>query len=267
MAGLICPYCKKKYVIAKAFQRHLSLCELRHAKDLGLDAPSSARLYAMLQTVVARQDALAASLEQLRARTPTQKKVGIKEWLEHTRSDAPDLGHWLHALEISDRDLEYVFEHGFIKGIRHMLRRLVPPGGLGDDVPLASYSTHPTVVFAHTNGGGWAPAAAAEFSAIAAHISRGLLKQLIAWQTTNAHRFGAETFDEQMPQRVRRATGADCSQDVINQHIRTVLCGHLRSHARMLIEVAATDDELGHPGDGERCLKGDAAHPRVARPV
>lgn len=194
-----CRFCKKCYKRRNYFQNHTLICEEIHKskyvkeceEEVKQDIPTMQDMYYLLQTFIKKNVELEAKVDELsRYIEKTKKRINIIEWLNENIQLEEDYDEWTKNLSITQKHLQYVFHHGLVQGMNHILM---------ENLPCMNEEKHPIKCFKQKNNtfyyykdGEWSIMSQRDLDVLITRLDQKLFKQFIIWKNENQHKLDTD---------------------------------------------------------------------------
>jgi len=178
-----CNLCGKKYKRAGSLRRHLNVCEIitksKETKKLDREekynTPSLHDIYSIVQKLVEENEKQKIEIKKLKDYVHRkQKKIDILELLNE-KYKGLSFDKWLKTIEITEKDLNLLFDTDFETAMEIILVRHV---SLHDNVIMAFTEKKNTLYVQKTD---WEELNMVDFKKITINIQRGLILAFSKW--------------------------------------------------------------------------------------
>ena len=134
-AKFICSNCGKHYKEKIWYKKHIEKCKLINVLDKKHEMTNKelTKIVQYLVETVKDQEITIKSLQRWAGRE--KKKCNIIDWLNSCYCDTIHINRFLNKIIISEKQMDYVFKHGFVEGITTILQNLL----VGKDIPIRCF--------------------------------------------------------------------------------------------------------------------------------
>jgi len=244
-----CGYCNKQYKRKMNYDKHMLLCNIiRKTPSEKLnereqdDLPTIRELYTVIQSLLEKQEKFEKQIEKMSSWiNNNRKKINVLDWLNTNHTDCIDYNEWLNGLIISENDMELIFNHGFIEGMKYIINKICSNDNCNTHIehknglPIKAFEQKEGTLFIYTNEN-WEIMSSSLFELLFNTITKGLTKQLKFWQDKNKHRLYQNGFTEIYIENVKKITGGDLSRDQQYHRVKQYLYNHLKVNIKQIVQ-------------------------------
>lgn len=239
-----CGFCNRQYKRKMNYDKHMLLCNIirktpseRLNEQEQDNLPTMRELYTVIQTLVERQEKFEKQIEKMSSWiNNNKKKINVLEWLNTNHSDSIDFNRWLNELIISEEDMELVFKHGFIEGMKYIIYRICLNDNTREEcLPIKAFEQKEGTLFIYLNEN-WEIMSSSMFELFFNTITKGLTKQLKLWQDKNKHRLYQNGFTETYIENVKKITGGDLSREQQYHKVKQYLYNHIKINIKQIVQ-------------------------------
>jgi len=178
-----CQFCGKEYVRKDFYTRHELCCSLKSMKETDEEEFSQQELSDIVKQLIAKIHVLEEQVQTMKKWTDKErKKCNVVDWLNESHVPVQSFSSWTNSLVLQHKDLDLVFEHGFIEGLTYVIRNLLPQIGLTElaEVPIRAFDQKHNSLYAYQEGG-WRVLDNNGFSGFVDKLQLKLIELLKAW--------------------------------------------------------------------------------------
>lgn len=239
-----CGFCNRQYKRKMNYDKHMLLCNIirktpaeRLNEKEQDNLPTMRELYTVIQTLVERQEKFEKQIEKMSSWiNNNRKKINVLDWLNANHNGSIDFNVWLSELIISEDDMELVFKHGFIEGMKYIINRLCLNDNTREEcLPIKAFEQKEGTLFIYINEN-WEIMSSCMFELFFNTITKGLTKQLKLWQDKNKHRLYQNGFTEIYIENVKKITGGDLSREQQYHKIKQHLYNHIKVNIKQIVQ-------------------------------
>ena len=178
-----CELCSQKYTTKYIYERHLLMCRLSLNSNKETDAeleelkaiPSHLELYKIVQELYIKQNKMQKQIEKFEKYIQQKKKkINILSWLHQTYLEDPtviSINDWLSNLNISDLQLQTVFDTNLINGALNII--------LEHNVPIKCFESRTNQFYVYDTT--WKMLSNSEFDNILQTIIKSIYAKFSSW--------------------------------------------------------------------------------------
>lgn len=241
--------CGKEYKRLKPFHNHRATCELLELSKQNtnenishlteMDVPSSLNMWLALQTALKKIDKLEKKIESQQRWIKRQKnKMSIIDWLNTNYSLSTQLVDWYNDFEITNKDLELVFQHDFVGGMSYIFQKKLPISKY-DEFPIKAFEQKLNTLFVF-NGESWEMLDQDEFSKMIDTIHKKLHSVFCVWNKEQQRRMDPTEIDETYYKNISKVMGGKYSREDTLKKIKFKLYSYLKFNLKNITEYHFT---------------------------
>lgn len=248
-----CNYCNRKYKRKMNYDKHILVCnilsktpsEKLHQKEED-SLPTIREMYVIIQNLLEKQEKMEKQIEKMSSWVNNnKKKINVIEWLNTNYTIEMDFNEWILKMNITHDDMEFVFNLGFIEGMKCIINRIID----SSIIPIKAFEQKEGTLFIYSkcnngnidtdNGnhsGNWEVMQHHEFEKLFNTITKGLTEKLKLWQDKNKYRLFQNGFTEIYIENVKKITGGDLSREQQLHKIKQYIYGRLKVNIKQVIQ-------------------------------
>jgi hypothetical protein len=242
-----CGYCNRQYKRKMNYDKHMLLCNIiRKTPSERLNEqeqdhlPTMRELYTVIQTLVERQEKFEKQIEKMSSWiNNNRKKINVLDWLNTNHTNSIDFNKWLNELNISEEDMELVFKHGFIEGMKYIINHIclndTNDNAREEWLPIKAFEQKEGTLFIYINEN-WEIMSSSMFELFFNTITKGLTTQLKLWQDKNKYRLYQNGFTETYIENVKKITGGDLSREQQYHKVKQYLYNHIKVNIKQIVQ-------------------------------
>jgi hypothetical protein len=230
--------CGKGYQLLRPFQEHRALCEMinlsnkNQSTDHLTDTPSLIDMWLAMKTLIRRNAVLEKEVYGLRNWANIQKKkLCVIDWLNEEPAII-DYTEWVNGIVLDKDDLEMVFEHNFIGGVFHILKRLLPIHG-DISLPIKAFDQKLNTLFV-CSGGSWSTIDKDDFTKLINILHHKLHKVFAVYNRDNKELIDNISNNENWYKNINKIMGGPFSYSTSVDRISSKLYNYLKFNLRAL---------------------------------
>lgn len=242
-----CGYCNRQYKRKMNYDKHMLLCNIirktpsERLNEQEQDSlPTMRELYTVIQTLVEKQEKFEKQIEKMSSWiNNNRKKINVLDWLNTNHTNSIHFNKWLNELNISEEDMELVFKHGFIEGIKYIINRIclndTNDNTREECLPIKAFEQKEGTLFIYINEN-WEIMSSSMFELFFNTMTKGLTKQLKLWQDKNKYRLYQNGFTETYIENVKKITGGDLSREQQYHKVKQYLYNHIKVNIKQIVQ-------------------------------
>ena len=207
-----CKQCNKTYSKKTLLDQHQPFCSFIHTsakehENKSIPLPSQEIMFHYIVHLTKKVEKLEEKLSRIEKSTTISKKIHINDYLKTLKSPLYTYSEWLNQIEVSDQDLEKLFEYDIKICIKSVLEDV-----LDSDMPFTAFQEKQNAIYIFDTK--WRAMTAEEFSKLVSIISHRILKKYMYW--ANEHRAQLELnpkTQELAMSYMSKANGLNCNLD------------------------------------------------------
>lgn len=238
-----CCHCSKNYKIKKAYDRHLLVCsvisktvkERKTENEEYENIPTVKQMYEMIQILIVKNENLEKQVNKMSKWINNKKKVNVLEWLNENNVPNNDFNNWVETIEITEKHMEFVFEHNFIDGVNLTVRELLNKDL--ETIPIKAFEQKEGILYVYNGSENkWENINQSQFDTLFIKITKGLLGQLKLWKDKNIHRLYQTEFTEKYIGNVKKITGGDLSREQQIHKLKQAFYNTLKINIKNIVQ-------------------------------
>lgn len=265
----ICLNCSKKYKNKNNYDKHLLICNVmsksikeRARENCELDnTPTIRELYSIILHLTNKCEIMEKKIEKLsNVYNKEKKKINVLEWLNTNKiyvdgdeKEIPVFQEWINTINIVEEDMNYVSEHTFLDGLKHIIKRLLREADNEDYnmyIPIRAFDQRENLFYIYdyddTNEPNetindsrekkWALMSQEKINQLFTKISKGLITQLRIWKDKNIHRISEDSFTQVYANHLKKITGGQLTIQQQQNKFRKYLYNSIKINIKTFIE-------------------------------
>ena len=185
----ICEQCDKKYLTKSLLQQHQPICIYIHSlstqHEKSVQIPSQEIMFQYIVHLTKKYEKLEEKVKNMEKMANYKKKMHINEYLKNTKKPIITYTEWVNQLEVSEYDLNQLFENDLKTCIKSVLEDM-----LDSDMPLVAFREKKNEIYIYDDEK-WHAITKEEFNRLISIVSHRVLKKYVSWADKNK-----EIFDE-----------------------------------------------------------------------
>jgi hypothetical protein len=251
MTTYICSYCKKVYKQKSAYNNHYLKCELlaicnnvktKDEADQELDIKFNGSIndvYKLLINLNNKFEKLETDYNELKKYANiTKNKIDVIEYL-NTNFDYGDFDFtkFLNSIEITDTELDIIFEHDYINGIYQIIIDNIEKNK--NNIPIKAFNNKEGILYICLNTDGadgagynWVTIDDTHINSIQKYFNKRLSPLFLQWQEVNKLKISPDHFTSIYVKNMKRVFAINFERKNINVMLKNKLYKHLKISLR-----------------------------------
>ena len=113
-----------------------------------------------------------------------KKKINVQDWLNENHQLSLSFSIWLETIHIGQKQLEYIFENGYVQGISDIIQENLPIY-TKNIFPIRCFIQKPNTFYIYEKNNQWDVLSNNSFDKMIANIQFSIFKEFKIWQDSN----------------------------------------------------------------------------------
>ncbi len=245
-----CLYCNKKYKNETCYNKHFNICRflnndsLNHDLEERDDIPNKSEMWQIILHQNNRLIKLEKELDKLKRYDYYQKKkISIIDYLNSKYKPNFSYEEWEENITITQNDLNYIFEHGSIKGTVLLLKNYsLKSLGLRVDseadlifdsvsdckiIPIVSTNQTLGKLYIYSNNC-WVAMNQVQFKKMLQIVNKKVFMEFKTWCIETEKKMSKDKYSELYIKNVEKLISGKYTNHQIQLRIKTYMCNFLR---------------------------------------
>jgi hypothetical protein len=214
-----CKQCNKNYSKKTLLDQHQPFCVFIHTsakehENNSVVLPSQEIMFQYIVHLTKKVEHLEEKLSRIEKSSTISKKTHINDYLKTIKAPLYTYSEWLSQIEVTDEDLEKLFEYDIKICIKSVLSDVID-----SDMPFMAFQEKQNAIYIFDTK--WRPMTTEEFSRLVSVLSHRILKKYMSW--ANEHREELESnpkSQELAMSYMSKANGLNCSLEQTSSDIK-----------------------------------------------
>jgi hypothetical protein len=254
MSTYVCSYCKKSYIRKTAFNNHQLKCELiricNNVKSKGEEDDeelpvkfngSINDMYKLLINLNNKFEKLEADYNEIKKYVNvTKNKIDIIEYLNKNYDCSEfDFIKFLNSIEVTNIELEKVFEKDYVDGIFQILIDYIEKIKHNNEIPIKAFNNKEGVLYAYIkipdSDKNWSAISEDEIKSIYKYFNKKLLPLFLKWKEVNEKKLDPDDYTLIYVKNMKRVLGTNFEKKNKNAMLQNKLYKYLKVNLKNFV--------------------------------
>lgn len=205
-----CKQCNKNYSKKTLLDQHQPFCVFIHTsakehENSSIQLPSQETMFHYIIHLTKKYDQLEQKLAKIEKTAIIHRKTHITDYLKTIKSPLFTYSEWLNKIEVSNEDLEKLFEFDIKTCIKSILEDV-----LDSDMPLTAFQEKQNVIYVFDTK--WRLMTTEEFSRLISILSHRILKKYTCWANEHREHLESNSTNQELAMiYMSKANGLNCN--------------------------------------------------------
>lgn len=213
-----CKQCNNKYSNKSLLQQHEPICIFLHSSssnEKSLQIPSQEIMFQYIIHLTKKYEKLEEKMKNIERITNYKKKTYINDTLKHMKKPNITYLEWVNKIEVSDDDLEKLFENDLKTCIIHIISNI-----LNSNMPLVAFEENKNIIYTYENDR-WRCMTTEEFARFISILSQKILKKYVCWANENEDFLQENSKNQELTMvYMSKANGLGCNLEKVRAEIK-----------------------------------------------
>jgi hypothetical protein len=176
--------------------------------------PSQEIMFQYIVHLTKKVEHLEEKLSRIEKSSTINKKTHINDYLKTCKDPLYTYSEWLNHIEVTEQDLEKLFEYDIKICIKSVLEDVVD-----SDMPFMAFQEKQNAIYIFDTK--WRLMTAEEFSRLVSIISHRILKKYMSWANDHREQLESNPKSQELAMSyMSKANGLNCSSEQVSSEIK-----------------------------------------------